>query len=208
MRMPLQQPELILASTSPRRRAMLRAVRAPFRSVAVSYREDNQSGRRPHTLVMRHARAKAAAAAQGLRRGVVVGADTLVWLDGQALGKPRTPLEAQAMLQRLQGRTHAVYTGMALYDARSRRWRVAYVRTLVTMRPLSAHDIRRYLTLIDPLDKAGAYAIQEAGGIVVARIRGCFYNVLGFPVATLEEMLRSLGYSLMASGRSAGRARL
>jgi septum formation protein len=206
--MPLQQPELILASASPRRRAMLRAVHAPFRSVAVHYREDNERGRRPHMLVMRHARAKAAAAAQGLRRGVVIGADTLVWLDGKALGKPRTRHEAQTMLQRLQGRTHAVYTGVALYDARVRRWCVNYVRTMVTMRRLSMHEILHYLTLINPLDKAGAYAIQEAGGIIIERIQGCFYNVLGFPVAMLEEMLQRLGYSLMTPRRGVGRARV
>ena len=198
MRMHWLQPDIVLASRSPRRRAMMRALRVPFRCVVGDDEEDNQARLRPQALVVRHARAKVAAVAARVRRGVLVGADTLVVLGTQVFGKPRSRAEAYRMLRALQGRTHNVYTGVALLDCATRRWRTAHVRTQVTMRPLTTREMTRYFALVNPFDKAGAYAIQEAGGIVIERINGCYYNVLGFPVATVETLLRSLGYSLMA----------
>jgi len=206
MRMHWRPPAIVLASRSPRRRAMLRALRVPFRCVVGACEEDNQARLRPHALVVRHARAKVAAAAARVRRGVLVGADTLVVLGRQVFGKPRSRQEAYRMLRALAGRTHAVYTGVAMLDCATQRWRTAHVRTRVTMRPLTTREITRYFALVNPFDKAGAYAIQEAGGIVIERINGCYYNVLGFPVATVETLLRTLGYSLMVTGR-AGSAR-
>jgi septum formation protein len=141
-----------------------------------------------------------------VRRGVLVGADTVVVLGTQVFGKPRSRREAYRMLRALQGRTHSVYTGVALRDCATQRWRTAHVHTRVTMRPLTTHEMTRYFALVNPLDKAGAYAIQEAGGIVIERINGCYYNVLGFPVAMVETLLRTLGYSLLVTART-GHAR-
>ncbi len=200
------QPEIVLASRSPRRRALLRVLRVPFRCVVGADEEDNQTQLRPHALVVRHARAKVAAVAARVRRGVLVGADTLVVQGTQVFGKPRSRNEAYRMLRALEGRSHSVYTGVAVLDCATQRWRTAHVRTRVTMRALTTREMTRYFSLVNPLDKAGAYAIQEAGGIVIERINGCYYNVLGFPVATVETLLRTLGYSLMISAR-AGNAR-
>lgn len=180
---------------------MLRALRVPFRCIVADYLEDNRGSLPPRRLVLRHAHAKVRAVAPRVRHGVIVGADTLVAIGTTVFGKPRSRRDAVRMLRALQGRSHYVYTGVVVLDRATQRWRTAVVRTRVTMRPLTDADIARYCTLVNPLDKAGGYAIQEAGGIIIARIAGCYYNVLGFPVATLEDLLRSLGYSLMGAPR-------
>ena len=188
--------ELILASGSPRRQELLHALGVPFRTVLSGYHERSVRGRAAGTTVMAHARGKAAAVARTVQRGIVVGADTLVWRNGVAYGKPRDLADARRMLRALEGKTHEVHTGLAVCDVARKRWRVASVCTKVTMRPLDAAEIEWYLKKVNPLDKAGAYAIQEAGGIIIKCTSGCYYNVIGFPVATLEAMLRALGYSL------------
>jgi len=191
--------ELVLASGSPRRQELLDALGVPFRAVVSGYHERALRGRTAKAIAVAHARGKAAAVARSVRRGIVVGADTLVWRKGVAYGKPRDMADARRMLRALEGKTHEVHTGLAVCDVARKRWRVASVCTKVTMRPLDAAEIEWYLAKVNPLDKAGAYAIQEAGGIIIERIAGCYYNVIGFPVATLEAMLRALGYSLMRS---------
>ena len=187
---------LVLASGSPRRQELLRVVRVPFRVLASGYVEDNSNAKSPSALVMQHARRKAADVAQKVPHGVVVGADTLVYCGRKMYGKPADMPEARRMLRELQGRSHFVYTGLAVCDVDQRQWVVDFARTRVTMRPLTDGEIARYFELIDPLDKAGAYAIQEAGALIIERIDGCYYNVIGFPMAKLDDMLRRLGYTL------------
>ena len=191
-----KQLSLILASGSPRRSRMLKILRIPFKIVVSSYTESHDIHTRPHRIVLAHARGKAADVAGRITKGVVVGADTLVYRDGTVYGKPENYVDALRMLTELQGKTHYVYTGLALYDTGRGVWVEGYTRTKVDMRPLTLKEIEHYFTLINPLDKAGAYAIQDAGSMIIERISGCYYNVLGFPIAKLDEMLRLLGYSL------------
>ena len=124
---------------------------------------------------------------------VVLGADTEVVLDGRYLGKPRDAADAARMLRQLSGRTHEVVTGLALVDAPSGREETLAVTTRVTMIDASAAEIAAYVATGEPLDKAGAYAVQGLGARLVARVDGCFTNVVGLPVETTRQLLRRWG---------------
>ena len=189
-------PLIILASGSPRRRQMLKLIGIPFKIVVSTYEEKHDIRTRPHAIVTTHARKKAEDVVSRVKKGIVIGADTLVCRNGKVYGKPKDMKEARRMLKELQGKTHAVYTGLAVCDTEEGRWEVGYVKTMVTMRTITSAEIERYFSLMNPLDKAGAYAIQDAGSLIIERIEGCYYNVLGFPIAKLDEMLRRLGYTL------------
>lgn len=193
----VQPLHLVLASASPRRRALLTALRVPFSTVHTTYDEPHQPHLSPPALARYHARQKLRYALAHVSAGVVLTADTVVALGEMIFGKPRSLTHAYDMLKALQGRTHRVYTAIAVYDTASGRRRSACVCTKVTMRSLSHAEIVRYCELINPLDKAGAYAIQDAGSAIIERIEGCYYNVMGLPIVTLEKLLRSLGYSLL-----------
>lgn len=134
---------------------------------------------------------KARAVAKRFPDALVLGADTLVYLDRETklFGKPATQAEAFRMLEQLEGRTHAVITGVCLVHLREHRQRVFAEWTDVRFHPLTARQIRKYLALINPLDKAGAYAIQEHGELVVAEISGSYSNVVGLPVERVREVL-------------------
>ena len=188
--------KIILASGSPRRQQMMKLLDVPFDIVISNYEEKNAETDSPSVTVKKHAKNKAADVIPRAGKGVVVGADTIVYLDGKILGKPKDIKDAHRMLKKIQGRTHVVYTGMALYDTGLKKWVVDYIKTKVTIRSLSKKEITRYFELINPLDKAGAYAIQDAGSLIVEKINGCYYNVLGFPVSKLEDMLQILKFSL------------
>ena len=124
---------------------------------------------------------------------IVLGADTLVVLDGRPLGKPASTADARRMLASLGGRTHEVVTGVAVVEAGSRREAVEAVVSRVAMRSYTAAEIEAYLATAEPDDKAGAYAVQGAGGRLVERVDGCFTNVVGLPVRTTARMLRAFG---------------
>ena len=141
------------------------------------------------------AKARAVAAAHPLR--VVLGADTIVVVDADVLGKPADAREAVAMLRRLRGRAHEVITGVAVARARDARAAVASVRTRVTMRDYSEAEIDAYVATGEPLDKAGAYAVQERGGALVAHVDGCVTNVIGLPLRTTGRLLAGLGVPLL-----------
>jgi len=188
--------DLVLASASPRRREMLEMLRVPFRAVKSDYAEHNNAHSAPSALVMQHARQKAAAAGSRLRPRIVLGADPLVYCGRALFGKPADMADAHRMLRALQGKNHFVYTGIALLDVARGQWLVDYVRTRVSMRALTDAEIARFFSLVNPLDKAGADAIQEAGGLIIDRIDGCYYNVLGFPVAKVDDMLKEWGHTL------------
>jgi septum formation protein len=183
---------LILASTSPRRAELLRAAGTEFRVVAPMMGEMLPLGsvRAYSAQVKRAAVAKAASAP---RRGgqMVLGADTIVVCGGRVLGKPASEADARHMLALLSGRWHAVYTGLALvWDSSSL---VDYERTEVAFRRLSREEISRYVKSREPMDKAGAYAIQGRGAALVRAVRGCYTNVIGLPIPKLMEMLAKAG---------------
>ncbi|MDZ7339672.1 MAG: Maf family protein [candidate division KSB1 bacterium] len=174
---------LILASASARRAQLLRLLGLDFAIVPSSVQEDNGSAQDPVQHVRELSLAKAQEVAARVPRGVVIGADTVVVLEGRILGKPADAEEARAMLAALSGRTHEVYTGFALVEKPGQRVLVDHEVTRVHFRTLSAEEIEAYVATGSPLDKAGAYGIQDLSAIFVDRIEGCFYNVVGFPLA-------------------------
>lgn len=184
--------KLVLASHSPRRRQLLKTLGIDFIAAESGFKEIEHDSGSPEQQVQDNALGKARAVFPHYTNALIIGADTVVVYRQRILGKPKNMDEAIACLQLLQGKTHAVYTGLALINTKENATRSDYVKTLVTMRALNDMEIRSYLSRINPLDKAGAYAIQGAGSVVVKRISGCYYNVVGFPIAKLEEMLLSL----------------
>lgn len=189
--------KIILASASPRREYLMREMGLSFSVVPADGEEEIHSSgsrRSPGELARECALAKACEVALKLsEEALVVGADTIVVLDGEVLGKPKDPAEAEAMLSRLSGRTHTVITGVAVVRAPGMDERVESAETEVTFRPLSPEEIRSYVRSGEPMDKAGAYGIQGRAGLMVASLCGCYYNVMGLPVATLAEMLKEFG---------------
>jgi septum formation protein len=131
-----------------------------------------------------------------LKQGLVIGADTVVTCDGQLLGKPRDRDEAQAFLLSLAGRTHQVITGVAVVEAATGRAEVGAAVTGVTMRPFDAKEAARYVATGEPMDKAGAYGIQDRGALLVEGIQGDYFNVVGLPLALVAELLRRFAVDL------------
>lgn len=196
---------LVLASSSPRRRTLLRRLGAPFSVAVPDVDERALPGETPRAHVRRLAAAKARAVARHLRTGVVIGSDTVVAVDGEILGKPKGPRDAERMLARLAGRTHEVWSGVAVVRAGGGRPRTTVVRTRVTMKPLDRATIRRYVETGEPLDKAGGYAIQGRARRFVERVDGDLTNVVGLPLEALARLLAAWGVDVNlppASGRS------
>ena len=203
--MPKFPERFILASASPRRKLMLERLKAPFEVRAPRVEETITGAEEPIALVARLAKEKALAVAKDLKdtegkTTVIVGCDTIVVLGKEILGKPSDLEEARAMITKLQGRTHMVYSGLALVKLENGREETIsnFCATEVTMCRLGKEEIERYFSLEDPLDKAGAYAIQDAGSLIISSIDGDYYNVVGFPIRTLEELLNQWGYSLFS----------
>ena len=184
-------PPLILASASPRRAELLRQLQPEFQIIASDAEEIFDDQLSPLELCQLNAYRKARAVAKKIPDALVLGADTLVFLDGEIMGKPATRAEAERMLMRLQGHTHQVFTGVSLIHLRDNHERMFAESTDVTFRPLTALQIGDYLSKMNPLDKAGAYAIQERGDLIVSEISGSFSNVVGLPVERLEAELNS-----------------
>ena len=184
-------PPLILASASPRRVELLRQLGVAFKVVPGDVAEIHQEQMTARELSQVNAYRKARAVAKRFPDALVVGADTLVCLDTVLFGKPATLGDAYQMLERLQGRTHQVVTGNCLLHLRKHRQAVFAESTAVTFRPLDAVKIRRYLNCVNPLDKAGAYAIQEEGDMIVEEITGSYTNVVGLPMERLGAELEA-----------------
>ena len=184
--------KIILASRSPRRRELLGQVGLTFEIVSPEVDEAQYGGLPPRELVQTLSRAKALDAARQVPAGsLVLGADTVVVLDGQALGKPDGPEGARAMLTALSGRTHEVWPGFTL--CRDGAVLTEAVATEVTFRALAPEEIDRYVATGEPLDKAGAYGIQGRGALLVAQIRGDYSNVVGLPLCAVGQALRRFG---------------
>jgi septum formation protein len=188
--------KLILASASPRRAEILRDAGLTFSVLSSAVDETPIPGESPQELVQRLADAKAdLVAARAVGPAIVIAADTVVVLEGQILGKPRSTDDARHILERLSGRTHSVLTGVTLLrlpDAERRRF---VESTLVSFAQLTPDEISRYLATEEPYDKAGAYAIQGHAGRYIPRIEGCYLNVVGLPLAHLLSELHQLGWS-------------
>jgi septum formation protein len=180
-------PPLLLASTSPQRRAILEQLRIPFDVVAPDYVEHDSPDADPVELVRVHAQGKARSVAAGADGRPVLGVDTAVVLDDVTYGKPANAADAEGMLERLSGRTHVVVSGLCLLTP---GWEeLAEESTRVSFRALTPRDLASYLALGEWEGRAGAYAIQGAGASLVERIEGDYLNVVGLPAALLVRLL-------------------
>ena len=184
-------PPLILASASPRRAELLQLLKLKFRVVPSTATEVLDEQLSPFEVCQLNARRKARAVAKKNPDSLVLGADTLVFLDGEIMGKPANPADAERMLTRLQSRTHQVVTGISLIHLRAHRERIFAVSTDVMFHPLDTGQIHDYLARVNPLDKAGAYAIQEHGDLIISEISGSYSNVVGLPVERLKGEIQS-----------------
>ena len=182
----LQMEEIILASASPRRKELLSSMGIPFTVVVADADEATEGS--PDALVMENACRKAAAVAALHPGRMVLGSDTVVCVDGQVLGKPKDEEDAFRMLHSLSGREHQVYTGVCLIKDGKKDVRCD--KTDVFFTPLTDAEIRDYVRTGEPMDKAGAYAIQGIAGMFVEKIHGSFSNVIGLPTFLVRQMLK------------------
>lgn len=190
---------LILGSASPRRAALLRQLALPFTVVPSPVAEPVPATPIPADYALESAEAKARAVARSVAAdAIVIAADTIVWSNGAILGKPADAAHAASMLGRLSGQVHQVYTGLAIQSGEQLLREAAC--TQVAMRPLTAADIAAYVASGEPLDKAGGYGIQGLGARFIERIAGCYYNVVGLPLARLCVLLSAVGYNLNDQG--------
>ena len=186
-----KSPELILASNSPRRKQLLALGKWRFRVLPADVDETPLEGEIPADYVLRLAQAKARAVAEQAVDGeLVLAADTTVADEGVILGKPADAGEAYQMLAALRGRTHQVYTALAVYSPQQGYMRIDLACTDVPMRVYSDAEIEEYIATGDPFDKAGSYAIQHPGFKPVESLQGCYANVVGLPLCHLERLLR------------------
>jgi septum formation protein len=179
---------LVLASASPRRAEILRAVGWPFEAQAAGVDESARGGEPVERYVERLAREKAEAVARTRLFGLVLGADTVVAVDGEALGKPRDAEDARRMLRLLSGRWHEVLTGVALLRAEGGASRVAHASTRVRFGPLTDEEIDWYVSTGEPSDKAGAYAVQGRAALFIDGLEGDYWNVVGLPVRLVYRL--------------------
>ncbi|HTZ34231.1 MAG TPA: Maf family protein [Methylomirabilota bacterium] len=188
--------KLILASSSPRRAQILRDAGISFTVISSAVDETPYANEAPQEMVQRLADAKVdLVAARSVGSAIIVAADTVVVLDKQILGKPRSTDEARRMLEMLSGRTHSVITGVSMVRLPEMDRRQFVETTLVHFARLTAEDLKQYLATGEPFDKAGAYAIQGHAGRYIPRIEGCYFNVVGLPVAHVVAALHELGWS-------------
>ena len=188
---------IILASSSPRRRELLRQVGLSFKTAPAHVDERVLAGERPETYAVRVASEKAHAAAKKFSSGVIIAADTVVIVESEILGKPADPADAERMLGMLSGNMHRVITGLAVMDVGTGKMLTRTAITKVWFRSLSREEIASYVKGGEPLDKAGAYGIQGKGALLVERIDGCYFNVVGLPLVLLSDMLKEFEVRLM-----------
>ena len=191
-----EMSKIYLASTSPRRVELLRSLGLEFSVLPVEVTESYSTEESPRLYVQRMARQKALQGAEGLTEGLVIAADTVVVIDDTVLGKPQTRDDAARMLRLLQGRVHRVISGVALYCARTQRCLADAEETEVKFAAMTAEEIQWYISTGEPLDKAGAYAVQGKGAVFIEWVRGSYSNVVGLPLRLLYLLAKQLGYPL------------
>lgn len=181
---------IYLASKSPRRKKLLKQLNIKFKTIDLHFHERIIDGENPVYLVKRLSIEKLNTALLKIKRGIIITADTIVVLDNQILGKPKNKLDAKRILKKLSGKTHIVYTGFTIYNSTNNKVITDYEKTFVTFRKLSDIEIEDYIASGSPMDKAGAYGIQDDfGAVFVEKINGCYYNVVGLPLAKVYHSL-------------------
>ncbi|MEQ9619961.1 MAG: nucleoside triphosphate pyrophosphatase [Deltaproteobacteria bacterium] len=186
--------KIILASSSPRRKELLGNTGIEFEVVSPSADESLKGDETPQEFALRVSLDKASSVSRNLENGnMVIGADTIVVVDGEVLGKPSGKGEAALMLQKISGKEHNVYTAFSIVKPKREVLHSEIVRTRVGIKPLAAYEIEGYIKTGEPMDKAGAYGIQGIGAFMVTGIEGSYTNVVGLPVVELLEALKKLG---------------
>ncbi len=186
---------IYLVSTSPRRRQLLKKAGISFQILKPDYEEDHRLKGPPSKIVQIHAAKKAESRAGQIKNGILLGADTLVYWRGEIIGKPKTMKKAAQVLAKLQGKWQTVYTGVALLKIKSGRIAgktIFFEKTKVRIKPMTSEQIQRYFKKVNPLDKAGAYAIQSSHRGMVEEIKGLVSNAVGLPIETVLKKLKSL----------------
>lgn len=181
---------IILASASPRRKELLEKIGLKFKVEPSDYEEEIKSGLEPHELVRQISIKKAKLVAARHKDAIIIAADTIGVIGNKILNKPHTENEARKMLKEISGKPHSVITGFTILDTATNKILSRTVNTRVYIKKLTKQEIDAYVKTGEPLDKAGAYAIQGLGAVIVERIEGDYYNVMGLPLNTLTEALK------------------
>ncbi|MFZ2323267.1 MAG: Maf family protein [Ignavibacteriaceae bacterium] len=181
---------IFLASKSPRRRKLLKQLNLNFKSFSVNMDETIHPLEKPSKAVIRLSKEKLNLAKNKVKNGIIITADTIVVLDNKIIGKPVDKKDAFKILKTLSGRTHIVYTGYSIYNTSNNKSVSEFEKTKVTFRELTNQEIHEYIAGGSPMDKAGAYGIQDDfGAVFIKKINGCYYNVVGLPLAKLYHSL-------------------
>jgi len=194
----LSRSKLILASTSPRRAEILRKQRIDFEVISPEDIDEEKISSDPVEHVTQLSRRKVESVSHKVQEGLILGADTIVVLNGEILGKPMDQADAERILKKLSGKTHRVYTGLTLMDKKSGRIFSAYDCTEVKFNELAEEEIRSYIATGEPMDKAGAYGIQGMGNFLVNRIKGNLDNVIGLPMQKFKEIVKMITETIKA----------
>ena len=193
----MKYKKIILASTSPRRKELFEKLRLPFIIEAPDYEEDMNLKMTPIKLAKLLSYGKAASVAKNHKEGIVIGADTFVVFDNILLGKPKSELEAKKMLKKLSGQRVDILTGLTIIDIASSKTVTTTDITKVYIKKLSEEEIDNYIKSGEPMDKAGAFAIQGLGAVIIKRIEGDFMGSMGLPLFVLAKELKKLGINVL-----------
>jgi len=189
--------KIILASQSPRRRDLLKQIGLKFETDPSNYEEDMALKMEPNKLAEFLSLGKAKDVAQRHKDSIIISADTIVAIDGEVFGKPKTPERAKYMLQKLSGRAHSVITGFTIIDTGTNKQASKSVETKVYFKNLSENEIDAYIATGEPLDKGGGYAIQGLAALFVEKIEGDYFNIVGLPILALTTELKNLGVKIL-----------
>jgi len=193
----LVMKKIILASASPRRKELLEKIGLGFEVEPGDYAEEVRSDLKPHELAKAISRGKALAVASKHQNAIIIAADTFVVCRDKIMGKPRTEAEAKVMLRAISGRAHSVITGFTILDAGENKILSQAVETIVHVKQLSSKEIDAYVRSGEPIGKAGAYEIQGLGSVIIEKIEGDYFNVVGLPLSSLAESLKKFGVHIL-----------
>ncbi len=193
----MDMKKIILASASPRRKELLEKIGLRFEVEPSNYKEDMRSQLSPDELAKSISLEKAKVIALKHRNAIVIAADTFIVFKGKIMGKPNTEAEARKMLSTLKGKSHSVITGFTILDTDENKVVSRSVETIIHIKNLIPEEIDAYVRSKEPLDKAGAYAVQGLGSVIVERIEGDYFNVIGLPLSALAEGLKEFGVYIL-----------
>jgi len=190
---------IILASSSPRRKGLLKMIGLPFKTVESKFKEVMDISLEPHELAKKLSLGKAREVAKNFPNAIIIAADTFIVCDGEYLSKVHDNKEAKEMLKKLSGKAHKVITGFTIMDTQTNKILTKSQETKVYFKKLTNDEINAYVASGEPIEKAGAYAIQGLGSMLVEKIEGDYFNIVGLPIFTLVESLKQFGINALSS---------